>query len=312
MFSLKRIYKAIILTSVAIAAQTTALATEVSAKGFWDQKKALTQRTPVLQHSSLIRLKKSDELWKVLEDSEIKALMKQTMGSDTEKYFNVSQLIEMPNVDKDELYAAGNVRGLAGIMESFFDLNMASKKLCICVLDDGQLSIYGAADHEALPAAVREYIKDLQGRMDRRPKIVFAKANTNVALTAQESKQAQPKKHMNVAVVTGSYKRVDCDPRFNGADLKVVRLPGGKINFSCQAIDGAHTGEASGVVPISKSNIAVYKQDEGADMTYKLIMHFDGKYVHVAQVGDGFGGIGVTATGTYEKMDDHKPEILQN
>lgn len=310
MISLKR-NTALILTAGVIATQIAAVTPAFSAKGFWDQKKALAQRGMPEIQTSLIRLKKSDNLWTVLEDSEVKSLMKKVMGSDTEKYFNMTQLAEMPEVKGNDLYSAGNVRGMFTICETFFNLNLTTKKLCICVLDDNKLSIYGAQSHEDLPEPVREYIRDLQGRMSTtKAKITFAKPNPAPAMLA-EAKPAKTKKHLNVNVITGSYKRVDSDQKFEAAELKVLRMSGNKISFSCQAIDGAHTGEASGVVPI-KDNIAVFKQDEGNDMTYKLIMHFDGKFVHIAQVGDGFGGIGVTATGTYEKTDDHKPQILQN
>lgn len=317
MLSLKKAFSAAGLVALAVTVQ--ALSFSPNAAGESSEKQNSASLNQVLaQETSLIRLKKSESLWTVLEDEDVKALMKSAMGADLDKYFNATQITELPDVKGADIYAAGGVRGLFTISESFFDLNMNTKKVCICVLSDGKLSIYGVDSMSKIPEPVKEYIDDVRSRLHSReamlsneelPKLCFAKAKREessklAALPAQ-------KKHLNFSELTGSYSRVDTEPRFEGADFRVVSLPGNKINFCCQALNGAHTGEASGVVPI-KNNTAVYDFEYGTDYGYRLIMRFDGKYVYVDQVGEGFGGIGVTASGVYQKVDDQAPQILQN
>lgn len=287
-----------------LALQMTAFSPAVSAKNFWDQKKSSV--VIATMPTNFQRLRKTDSLWTVLEDAEVKKEMQTVMGAAVENYFDATQVTELPSVNGDDLYSAGGVRGLFTLSESFFDLNLANKKLCLAVLNDRALSIYGASSFEQLPAPVREYIEDLQTRIaPDKLKIQFEKPAPGAPQTA-----AKPefKKHVRLGVVTGSYSRVDTDPRFECAAVKVLRLRCNKIKFSCTAFSGSHSGEASAIVDI-KDNCADYSFASGADSGYKLTLRFDGKYLYVEQAGEGFGGIGVTASGTYRKVDDQEPMI---
>lgn len=329
MNSLKRVKIALLVVPITITAHALSFSPAAEAKNFWNQDMALAKRSAKVadkktelaakpQQTSLIRLKKSDSLWTVLEDFEVKELMKETMGADLEKYFSSTQLTELPDVKGEDLYATGGVRGLFTITESFFDVNLNTKKVCVCVLNEGVISVWGADSFQTLPEPVREYIEDVQSRIKQDAvgqkqgpgaKVCFEKPKHEPVHTA-DSKSKQGK-HMNLSNVTGSYSRVDTEPRLEGADFRVVKLPGNKINFSCNALSGAHTGGASGVVAMQKDT-AIYDCDFGEPYGYRLRMRFDGKFVYIEQEGDGFGGIGVTASGTYQKMDDQTPQILQN
>ena len=293
----QRVY-AVFTVSSAIAIQMLALPPVVEAKkGFV---------TPVPHVTTLQRLRKSDSMWHVLEDEEVKNGMKAVMGNAVERYFDLTQLAEMPEVDADDLYSAGGVRGLYTVCETFFNLNLQTKKVCIVLLDNNKLSIYGAASSEQLPQPVKDYIEDVQSRQTgSKLGIAFEKAKTS---PVQIVKSVQPKKNLNLSTVTGLYARVDSDQRFESANLKVLSLPGNRIKFCCDALSGSHSGEASGVV-LLKGKVAEYDENYGTDYGYKMTMEFDGKYVYISQRGEGFGGIGVTASGKYLKMDDNAPQI---
>ncbi len=292
-----------VLTAVAIASaislQLLSLAPAVQAKK--------EMQSPIPRLTTFQRLRKSDSMWKVLEDEEVKDGMKTVMGSALEKYFDLTQLTEMPEVVGDDLYSAGGVRGLYTECETFFDLNLITKKQCIVLLDGGVLSVYGAASMEQSPQPVKDYIQDVESRYSGTSKlsIRFEKPDTS---TREIVKALQPKKNLNLNTITGLYARVDSDQRFECANLKVLRLPGNKIKFCCDALSGSHSGEASGIVPI-KGNVAQYDDNFGTDYGYRMTMQFDGKFVYISQKGEGFGGVGVTSTGKYQKMDDKAPLI---
>jgi hypothetical protein len=266
---------------------------------------------PASVPTNFMRLKKSDSLWVVLEDPEVRQGMKDIMGTAVEKYFDATQITELPDVRDNELYSIGGVRGLYTIRESFFNVNLATRKLCVIVLNDNDLSIYGVPSFDRLPQPARDYIDDLQSRRvdpSEKLNIQFLKPEAAPQVSAREP---QPKKNLKLGVVTGCYTRVDTNPRFESADFKVARLPGDKIKFCCTALSGSHSGQASAVVPIV-NNTAEYSLDFEKGAGYKLSMQFDGKYVYVSQEGEGFGGIGVNASGTYRKVDDTVPQINVN
>ncbi len=317
MLSLKKAFSAAGLVALAVTVQALSFSPNAAGKNFEKQSSASLNQV-LAQETSLIRLKKSESLWTVLEDEDVKSLMKSTMGADLDKYFDATQITELPDVKGADLYAAGGVRGLFTISESFFDLNMNTKKVCVCVLAENKLSIYGVDSMSKLPEPVKEYIDDVRSRLHGKEAMVSSVALPQICFARPKREDSSKlvavhaaKKNLNLSQLTGSYSRVDTEPKFEGADFRVVSLPGNKINFCCQALNGSHTGEASGVVPI-KNNTAVYDCEYGSDSGYRLIMRFDGKYVYVDQVGEGFGGIGVTASGVYQKVDDHAPQIWQN
>ncbi|MBX9721490.1 MAG: hypothetical protein K2X81_08865 [Candidatus Obscuribacterales bacterium] len=298
MNSLTQRFYAVMTVSTAIAIQLLAFSPSAEAKkGFV---------TPLPRVTTLQRLRKSDTMWKVFEDEDVKAGMKAAMGNAVEKYFDLTQLTEMPEVDGDDLYAAGGVRGLYTVCETFFNVNLQTKKQCIVILDNNKLSVYGAESNEQLPQPVKDYIDDVQSRhAEPHLRVVFEKPSS---APVQIVKALQPKKNINLNSLTGVYARIDSDQKFECANLKVVSLPGNKIKFCCDALNGSHSGEASGVVPVN-GRVAEYEDNFGTDYGYKMIMEFDGKYVNIVQKGEGFGGIGVTASGKYIKMDDKAPQI---
>jgi hypothetical protein len=115
--------------------------------------------------TNLLRLRKADTLWVVLKDPQVKKAMNEAMGTAVKKYLDATEITELPDVKNNELYSAGAVKGLYTIMESFFDLNLLTGKVCIAVLDDSTLSVYGVESFDKLPVATREYIEDLKTRM---------------------------------------------------------------------------------------------------------------------------------------------------
>lgn len=172
-----------IITAIAASVPFASL-TPVFAKHFAEEQSA-SYTLP--QQTNLLRLRKADNLCTVLEDAEVKESMKESMGSAVQKYFDTTQIMELPNVKGNDLYSAGGISGLFTICESFFNINLLTKKVVIVLLDDDKLSIYGAADETELPAPVQEYIEDLQLRVSTRLKISFEKPSRTPFIAVKKS-----------------------------------------------------------------------------------------------------------------------------
>jgi len=153
-----------VLTAAAVVFQMLATAPCATAKHFVERHQAAVVAADSSE-SNLLRLRKSDSMWTVLELPEVQAQMQKVMGTNIEKYFAATQIIDMPSVRGDELYASGGVGAQYNATESFFDLNLVSKRVCVVVLADRKLSVYGADSFETMPSAAQDFVLDLQSRL---------------------------------------------------------------------------------------------------------------------------------------------------
>ncbi|MBX9686528.1 MAG: hypothetical protein K2X27_07485 [Candidatus Obscuribacterales bacterium] len=114
--------------------------------------------------SSFNRFRKIDSLDQVFDDSEVRDSMKLILGEDLGKFLASSKTMEMPEVSGDELYSLGLAPSGSDLKETFFDLNLMSKKICIALLSKESLDVYGLKSIDDAPPALIEYIKDLESR----------------------------------------------------------------------------------------------------------------------------------------------------
>lgn len=128
---------------------------------FWDQKKSASRTALVYTYQ---RFAKSDSLPAILDDPELSMQLKALLGEDLQLYLKAAQINELPQYKNDEFYARG-VSNL-GDCESFFNLNLKSKKLNVLVYKDGRLCVYGPANPDEFSFAVDEYIEDLKSRRE--------------------------------------------------------------------------------------------------------------------------------------------------
>lgn len=239
-----------------------------------------------------------DQPWSVLKNPNVIAAMKTAMGSSYPQFEDSTQQLESFQIKGDEMFSHGGVAGLYTAMESAISFNKKSNRAQVAILDSDQLNIWGATGNVELTPSMSAYIKDLRSRrQDDLLKLVFklpGKSATKVA----SSKSKTVAKNIKTTSPTGTYDR---DSKWDGATLKVLKLNGNKLKFEISANHGGNTGGASGEVKLVH-NKAVYSGDG-----YKLTFNYSGKSIGVDESGSGFGGLGVTAVGTYKKTDDKPP-----
>jgi len=263
---------------------------------------APTAKTSVATTNYFQKFRKDPDAWDVVNDPKVQAAMKKVMGNKVSDFFDVTQMLEMADVEGDSFTTYGGIRGLFTLTETVFNLNLKTGEVCVGVLDIDKIKVYGTKNGTSVPKPVREYLTNLaQRKHGEKLAVIYAQPDWS----KHESKEvAKPKKlNLNTAIVTGEYERIGVDTRFEGGSLQVEKLDGNRIKFNLMACSGAHSGGAEGIIPI-KDNLAVYKND-----AFTIEMKFSGNTVTICQEGEGFGGIGVTAAGIYEKTDDQTPAI---
>ncbi len=169
-----------------LAAQQSSLFSAADARGFWDQKKCTEKRQELQLKSSWMRLKKSDSLESVLQDSEVSVALEDLLKGNLESYLEASKISELPGVNDDDLYAIARSRN-ANLKESFFNLNLQNRKITVLVLDGRTLSIYGAETYEQMPAPALEYLQDLHGRFGNTVNLAFKNHDTSQKLLSQKN-----------------------------------------------------------------------------------------------------------------------------
>jgi len=239
-----------------------------------------------------------DEPWSVLKTPKVIEAMKTAMGSSYPQFKESTQQLESFTVKGDELFSHGGVAGLYTEMESAISFNQKNNRAQVAILDDGKLKIWGASANGELTASMSAFIADLKSRRQNLAwKVVFQSPGKPTTKTSS-TKSKTVVRNITTASPTGTYSR---DSQWDGATLKVLKLNGNKLKFEISAAHGANTGGADGEIALV-NNKATYT-GEG----YKLTFDYQGKSIGVDESGDGFGGMGVTATGTYKKTDDKTP-----
>jgi hypothetical protein len=170
-----------------------------------DKPSAVTHASPSgASTSSLEKLKKYTDAWKVLSDPAVARNMKAVMGN---KYFlfeERTQSLDEIRVEGNELFSSGGVQGLYTIMEGAFDLNTKTGQVQVALLDDTTLDVWGAASTSDLSAGMSNYIKDLQERMgsERELQVRFEAPNDS-AIESEPAKKTKAKKRVNMASPSG-------------------------------------------------------------------------------------------------------------
>lgn len=160
------------------------------------QKEEKNHCTPPSQQFNFNRLRKADDLWQVIDDPELRDCMKESMGADLQKYFDATERAELPEIKGDDLYSLGFVPHLFTIRESFLDLNLRTRKICIAVLDCDKLQIYGADSKTDLPEPMILYIDDLKSRKSSdRPLNICYGSKTTHPLANNEKPEAKKPQH---------------------------------------------------------------------------------------------------------------------
>lgn len=236
------------------------------------------------------RFRKELNPWKVLRDPEIKKRIRNLMGNKDTNFWNCTQLVEEPKISGDHYTFNAGVRGLYTLSESVFDLNLTTGNCCCGYLQDDVLHIFGAESMKDVPKPMQDYLNK-RGFTNTE----FDKADWTPIKTEVKPKS---KKRLNFASLTGEYERKDVT-QFSGASLDVLTLPKGKIKFSISAVDGGHSGQAEGTVPIINRR-AVYRNGKA-----RIEMKFNGPTVTVSGDDSNLCAIGVTLLGTFKKTDDY-------
>ncbi len=251
--------------------------------------------------ADLMRLKTYKDSEKVIADPEVQKLLKCVMGTSLNQLYNQTQGYDEPQVTGTEMILHGGVAGLYGQMEAVVSLNLATGETCVALLNAEDLTIFSkVSDRTRLPGGVKSFIKDMEAQGAR--KITFSKPTTNPI--ALETGIIKTDKHLNVAIVTGTFQRQGTE-RWADSTLEVQALPGGKIRFELESAQGARTGGASGTAAI-KSGMAKFHTDGGSTITLK----FSGAQADVSidDKGD-YGGMGVTPEGHYLKKSSAVPKF---
>lgn len=161
MKSTKRALAAFMIAVTVLAVQ--AVGSPAVGKNFWEQKKSMSAEQS--QEKTLQRLRKCDNLEVVLEDSEVVQILKETMGDASKQYMDATAIMELPDVRGNDLYAIGSAGDLTPVRETFFDLNLSSKTLCVVMLNGTRISVYGSDSEANLPEPVKDYLQDIRGRV---------------------------------------------------------------------------------------------------------------------------------------------------
>lgn len=152
--------------------------------------------------TNLIRLKKADSLGVILNDREVQERMRDVLGEDIGKYFSVTEIIEIPETKNNEIYAFATAREAGRRAESFFDLNLSNKKLCVIIRQDAHLFVYGADSAATLPEYAREYIDDLRLRLGKADKLNVRFKKVAAVAKDNDRKQSQSRNLRTVAVIS--------------------------------------------------------------------------------------------------------------
>jgi hypothetical protein len=237
----------------------------------------------------------------VLNDPAVKKLIKQTMGNKEQEFWDNTQMVSQPKIEGHHISFSAGVRGLFTIMESIFDLNMATGKVTVGYLKDSTLHIFGVPQGAPLPDMVKSYVTDLKQR-DGSVNVSYETAD----FTPVKTKPVTPaaKKKLNFNTLTGTYER-DLGSRFITGQAQVLALPNGKAKIDIAVTNGGHTGELQDTVSLV-NNTAICT-DAGTKEKVKL--QFTGKTVVITGDFDAFSGAGATLLGTYKKTDDAPPKI---
>jgi len=254
---------------------------------------------------SLESVKKTNDAWKVLANPIVKQSMISVMGNKYSLFKQRTDSLNSPEVQGDEIFSHGGVEGLYTIQESAFSFNTKTRRMQVALLDDTNLNIWGATNQNTLSQPMQNYISDLKTRAeDNKVKLVFEAPNQSTIATSGQPVAANPTKvptHLNLTSPTGIYER---QGNQEDARLEVLQLSPGQIKFHLHAYHAANTGDASGVVQMTK-NQGTYQGDN-----YQLVFVYNGKTFYVQQTGDGvFGGMSVRADGLYTKTSDDTPSI---
>lgn len=265
--------------------------------GFIESAHAAPTAKRATTAKSSISSPSADDPWAVLKKTEIVKAMKTAMGSSFPLFEQQTQNLEHFEVKGDDMFSHGGVAGLYTEMESAISINKKTNRTQIAILDDGKLNIWGASSNAELTPSMSGFIKDLKSRRTNHKLDTIFQSPGNSTIKITQSPKAT-NKNVSVKSPTGTYSR---DKQWDGATLKVLQLKGNKLKFDISATHGANTGGASGELNLV-NNKATYN-GEG----FKLTFDFRGSSVAVGESGDGFGGMGVTAVGTYKKTDDKAP-----
>jgi hypothetical protein len=219
------------------------------------------------------------------------------LGGDFEHFMDCTQYMDTPIKKGGHVFTSGYVRGLATLMESFVDKDEKTGK-CVAgyISGDDQLKIYGAKSVAEIPPAARAYIEDLQKRRESADSVRLVFTVPPPVLRAK----VVALKAVNTARLGGTYERIGDNTRFYAGTLELKELPKNSVKFKIEAMNGGHTGGASGTVTI-KDRLARYNGPDG-----KLSFRFPaGKPIIVEEAPDSsFCGVGVTLSGQYRKIKD--------
>lgn len=248
--------------------------------------------------SSFSGLKSEKDGWKIIKNSSVVSAMKSVMGGAYDSYLDATQLVAEPEFNGDEITVTAGVRGLFTEMESVLAINKRTNRVVVGVVGYGNVDVYGAKNSASLPVGFKSYLADLEKRAGKAMTLAFnAPAKASLARAA-----AKPKRSMDATTFTGTYKNERS--RQEGAELLVLQMPESQMKFSLNANSGGHTGSADGTIKIVNHS-GTYKDSSG----YTLHFQIGKDKIIVNQTGDGFGGMGVTANGTYSRITDAQPRF---
>lgn len=143
--------------------------------------------------TSLGALKKVDDAWKVLENPIVKQSMKSVMGNKYKLFEDRTQGLDSVQTKGDEIFSQGGVEGLYTIQEGAFSFNTETRHMQVALLDNDDLSIWGAAKESELSPAMKNYIADLQSRKGgSKTSLSFEVPNQSTIAAVESSSVCQP------------------------------------------------------------------------------------------------------------------------
>lgn len=256
---------------------------------------------PKAVSGSLASLAAQKDGWKIIHDPQVVSDMKAVMGTAYNSYLDATQLVAEPQKSGDDVVVTAGVRGLFTEMETVLVVNPKTNKVAVGVLSDGKLAVYGVKGATQLPKGIKTYQTDLAKRAGKTIAIVYQSPDKTVVV---KDSAVKAQRNMATGNFTGTYAKHTS--RQDGAELLVLEMPGSQMKFSMTANSGGHTGGADGTIKIVNHS-GTYNSGSGFTLHFAI-----GKdEITVTQKGDGFGGMGVTADGTYARINDHMPTFQQ-
>ncbi len=229
-----------------------------------------------------------------------KDALKKLMGTNAIIYDQDTQMVEVEN-SGNYIVVRGGIRGLDLSLSSLVVIDSKTGRLWVGTMNGDGLTIYGARTTADLPKPFSKWSNDIP----EHPKMILSGPTTKPPkVDLPEWMQVKPNANLTTVATTGTYARRHGD--FHQGAMLLIKEQKGKIQFQLSASCGANTGGAEGNL-IKRGDTGIYKSP---DFDGKLEFEFSKNTIKVTEVPPGgFGGMGVTMSGTYDRVTDESPKF---